>query len=415
MDLRLASDISEISSLTFVVPDIDVRREPRQEEEKLSKFEAKAWAERDSTLDQLASNLETDDEEGTNAIRGSLAPVQIPVADRADPTRLEAQQYIKRHSTLITAATLRKCFKSDSEIVVVMTDCPDVVAALEYLLSTKKHLLGSKQILRIGIRVQPLAAQKSRAQFLMPFCVLTSLRLASLLRLTGPAGRELRSTIADPEANLASGIWEVVCYEPEVGGVRVRSDDQRAVELVIVNATEIGLHKSQKFSGKTMDLKISADLTGPVDTLAFEVRGSSSVVPMAAVVVSRDADGVSFDYDDDGIPDGSVSLGHDFSALEPGSSIVIGVIDSTHHRYLYVAGRPGVHRYEQRAEVVKAGAEVKANVGGDVVVVHPIQGGSLSAIKVGDSVVTIDIGPSGAPYYVVLSSALGDLSLFREI
>jgi len=107
MDLRLASDISELSSLTFVVPDIDVRREPRQEEEKLSKFEAKAWAERDSTLDQLASNLETDGEEGTNAIRGSLAPVQLPGTSPAHPTRLEAQQYLKRHSTLITAATLR--------------------------------------------------------------------------------------------------------------------------------------------------------------------------------------------------------------------------------------------------------------------------------------------------------------------
>jgi len=413
VDLRLAKDSSELRSLTFVVPDINVRRDPRPDEDRLSKLEKKAWAERDSFLDQLATNLETDEEFGTNAIRGTLAPVQIPAADRVDATRLEAQQYIKRHSTLITAATLRKCFNSTSEVIVVMTDCPDVVAALEFLLHTKKHLLGSKQIIRLGIRAQPLAALKSRADFRMPYCVLTGLRLARLLRLTGPVGRELRSAIADSASNLASGSWEVVCYEPEVGGVRVRSDHQPAVELVVFNCVRMGLHKGQKFSGKKMNLEISADPSRPVDTLAFDVRGSSSVVPKVAVVVGRDANGVSFDYDDDGIPDGSVSLGHDFSSLEPQSQIVVGVVDSTNHRYLYVAGTPGIHREEQLAKVVETGTVARAEIDGSIVDVHPIQGGSLASLKVGDSVAAIDIGLVGSPHHVVLSSALGDSLLFR--
>lgn len=413
VDLRLAKDSSELRWLTFVVPDINVRRDPRPDEDRLSKLEKKAWAERDSTLDQLATNLEIDEEVGTNAIRGTLAPVQIPVADRIDATRLEAQQYIKRHSTLITAATLRKCFNSNSEVIVVMTDCPDVVAALEFLLHTKKHLLGSKQIIRLGIRAQPLAAHKSRADFLMPYCVLTGLRLARLLRLTGPVGRELRSAIADSASNLASGSWEVLCYEPEVGGVRVRSDHQPGVELVIFNSLQMGLHKGQRFSGKKMNLEISADPSRPIDTLAFDIRGSASVIPKVAVVVGRDANGVSFDYDDDGIPDGSVSIGHDFSSLEPGSQIVVGVVDSTIHRYLYIAGMPAVHRDEQLAKVVETGTVVKAEVDGAIVDVHPIQGGSLAAIKVGDSVATIDIGLVGSPHHVVLSSALGASSLFR--
>lgn len=413
LDLGLAEDISELRSLTFVIPDVDISQFPRDGEAKLSKFEKKAWADRDSDLDQRAADLEADNDPGTNSVRGNLAPVHIPTEDRVDASRLEAQQYIKRHSTLITTATLRECFNSTAEVVVVMSDCPDVVAALDYVLSAKQELLGSKRIMRLGIRANPLAAYRVRAEFSVPYCVLTSMRLARLLRLTGPTGRELRSTFAN-NPDLAHGKWEVISYEPEVGGIRVRSDGESSITLVVLNVAKLGLHKGQKFSGKKLDLRIAADPTLPIDTLAFEVRGTQAFVPKVAVVVDRDANGVSFDYDEDGIPDGSVPLGHDFTSLETKSSIAIGELSSSQHRYLYLAGEPGSQRTEMRAEVVKVGEQVKIRIGDDVATVHPIQGGSLSALKLKDQIIVIDIGSTGSPHHVVLSSEIGETTLFNE-
>jgi hypothetical protein len=413
LDLGLAGDSSDVRSLTFVIPDVDISQFPRSGEEKLTKFEKTAWADRDSHLDQSAADLEADNDPGTNSVRGALAPVHIPAKDRVDPRRLHAQQYIKRHSTLITTTTLRECFNSTAEVVVVMSDCPDVVAALDYVLSAKQGLLGSKRIVRLGIRANPLAAYRVRAEFSVPYCVLTSMRLARLLRLTGPTGRELRSTFAsDPE--LAHGKWEVIAYEPEVGGIRVRSDGENPVTLVVLNVAKLGLHKGQKFSGKKLDLRIAANPSLPIDTLAFEVRGTQAFVPKVAVVVARDANGVSFDYDEDGIPDGSVPLGHDFISLEAKSSIAIGELSPSQHRYLYLAGEPGSQRAEIRAEVVEVGDQVKIRIGDDLAIVHPIQGGSLSALKLKDQIIVIDIGTTGSPHHVVLSSAISETTLFCE-
>jgi hypothetical protein len=408
LDLRIARDVADLQSLTFVVPDVHVDRPPRDGGQSLSKFERTAWNARDKQLDELSRQLEVDGELGTNVVRGTLAPAHMPAANRIDSRRLDVQQYIKRYSTLITAATVRECLRSSADDVVVFTDSPDVITALDYLLAVKKHLLGSKRLLRIGVRAEPLTPPKSRAAFKVPYFVLTSVRLAKLLRLTGLSGRSLRTAVAGSAASLGNGTWQVVGLEPEVGGVRVRSVTSAQVELVIFDAAKLGLGLNQEFSAAKMQLQVSIDPAQPVDVLVFQAQAAGRVRQRSAVVVGRDASGVTFDYEDDGVPDGSVHLGHDFSSVDHRGKIVVGVVDESKHRYMYLSDNHGSERREERAIVVDAGASIRVSVGGSIFEAEPIQTSDLGDLKSGDSIAVIDVGSEHEARYVVISSALGD-------
>jgi len=413
VDLRLVDNADEVKSLTFVVPDVHVDKPPRDGGDPLSKFEKKAWSARDDKLDQLSAQLETDNEDGTTAIRGPLAPAHVPKSDRVDATRLEVQHYIKRYSTLITAAVVRQCLRSSSRDVVVLTDNPDVILALDYLLSVKRDLMGTTRLLRIGVRAQPLEVPRSRAGLALPYVVLTSARLASLVRLMGPSGRSLRTSIAETNSEITRGHWQVVGYEPEVGGVRVRSKVSSSVELVVFDSARFGLNMNQGIQGKNMNLQVVVDPNQPVDALIFEMQAARQVRQRVAVVVERDGDGVTFDYEDDGIADGSVNLGHDFASVEPRGRIVVGTIDDTHHRYLYLLDDQATERPEQRAEVVEVGDTVKISVGGTVFDAAGIQGVALVDLRKGSSVAVVDVGEASSPHYVVISNALDGSPVFR--
>jgi len=185
-------------------------------------------------LDALSRDLSTDDDAGTEAVRGGVTPVHIPVDVRQVRDRSRLLRYIKRYSTLLTAVTLRKVLYSKAKQVVVFTDNPDFIFALDHILAKTPELVGEKQLLRVGLLAEPLFGPASRAALKLPHLVLTAGRLAGLVRIVGPVGRDLRNVIEDGHSDVASGDWEVIGYEPEVRGLRVRSQSAPNVQAVLV-------------------------------------------------------------------------------------------------------------------------------------------------------------------------------------
>gem|GEM_PF-3084832 len=420
VDVGLAGSATEIGSLTFVVPDIDTRATPRRGNQDLADEERVAWDYRDRQLDALSRDLTTDDDAGTEAVRGGVTPVHIPVDVRQVRDRSRLLRYIKRYSTLLTAVTLRKVLYSQAKQIVVFTDNPDVILALDYILAKTPELVGERQLLRVGLLAEPLFGPASRAALKLPHLVLTAGRLAGLVRIVGPVGRDLRNVIEDGRSDVASGDWEVIGYEPEVRGLRVRSQSAPNVQAVLVGpqCTTALIGSTLSGAKPSVHLELAPNRPTDVPMLTSEHRHLELKI---AKVLSRDADSISIDWDDDGVEDSSVPLGHDFGSVGPGSTVVVAERGGRSHAYLYfkaIHSDDGKRSVRERVAVVSGvsqeGRVISVTLDGESHEAYPIQGMSLSGLRPADKVVVLDIGSGDKCHYVVMSSAIGATEVFRN-
>lgn len=406
-----------VNSVQFVLPDVNLNARPREGQPELSQFEKSAWAARDSQLDGLERDLLTDDDAGTEVVRGILTPVHMPEAARTDPARMESVRHTKQHSTLITASVVRQWLLADSSDVVVVTDVPDVVVALEYLISRHAHLRPAR-ITRIGALARPIHPVRGGRHLQLPFVLMTERRLAQMTRIRSRRGRDLRTDIGmSPSTNgLLHEQWQIVGFEPEVRGLRARSIEKPDVEVVIMDSLVLGLSVEEVVDGKQLDLAIYGDPNKPCDPLMLVTGGSqaeNATHPLVAEVVRRDSDAIHFDIDGDGSPDVALSAGHDFRPVRAGAPAVLGYLhgDAKTLRYVAVSDEDGDQssRCEKLAKIsdVQTNA-VSATIDDRQVNLHSAQQSTLIGLREGDSVLVIDVGSENSPHYVVLSSALGD-------
>jgi len=407
----------DVNSVQFVLPDVNLNVRPRAGQPGLSGFARKAWTARDSQLDGLAGDLRSDDDPGTEVVRGTLAPAVVPDNARVDPTRRESLRHAKQHSTLITATTVRQWLQAEASEIVVITDVPDVVVALEYL-TTKHGHLRPTQIVRMGTRARPIHPQQGGRHYRLPFIVLTERRLAQLTRVSSRGGRELRSAIGvSPVSNgLLHEQWQVVGFEPEVDGLRVRSIVEPRVEMVIMDTSVLELSLDDVVDGKTLDLAIYGNPNMPVDPLIALVGGRQSKLstrPLVAEVTGRDSDAIHFDLNSDGVPDTKLPVGHDFKPVRAGAKAILGYLhgDAATLRYVAVQDDNAAQPIRDEEMVVVKSAQrdaAVATINGREVVMHSTQQSTLIDLHEGDSVMVIDVGDVNSPHYVVISSNLGD-------
>lgn len=407
----------DVNSVQFVLPDVNLNARPREGQRDLSQFEKSAWAARDSQLDGLAGDLRTDDDAGTEVVRGILTPVHVPEAARTDPTRMEFVRHSKQHSTLITASVVRQWLLADSSDVVVVTDVPDVVVALEYLISKHAHLRPAR-ITRIGALARPIHPVRGGRHLQLPFVLMTERRLAQMTRIRGRSGRDLRTDIGITPS--ASGLlheqWQIVGFEPEVRGLRARSIAKPDVEIVIMDALVLGLSVDEVIDGKQLDFTIYCDPNKPSDPLMLVTGGSDAehaTHPLVAEVVRRDSDAIYFDIDGDGSPDVALSAGHDFRPVRMGAPAILGYLHSDAKTLRYVAVSDGAGDQSNRGERLAKISEVQTNavsatIDDRRVSLHSAQQSTLVGLREGESVLVIDVGSENSSHYVVLSSALGD-------
>ena len=420
VELGLAGSVTEIGSLTFVVPDIVTQNTPRRGNQDLADEERVAWDYRDGQLDALCRDLANDDDVGTEAVRGGVSPVHIPAEVRRVRDRSRLLRYIKRYSTLLTAVTLRKLLCSQAKQIVLFTDNPDVVLALDYILAKSSQLVGEKQLLRVGLLAEPLFVRAPRAALKLPYLVLTTGQVAGLMRILGPVGRDLRNVIEDGHSEVASGDWEVIGYEPEVRGLRVRSHKAPKIQAVLV-----GPKCTTALIGSTLtgaEASVLVELTPNRPTEVPMLTTENRVLQLKiATVLSRNADSISIDWDDDGVEDSSVPLGHDFEAVGTGSTVVVGDDGGGHLRYIYFKNLLPGNRAQTDGErvavvsgVPQGDGAIEVLVNGKTIKAHPIQGTSLSGLRPADKVVVLDIGSGDECHYVVMSSAVGETELFAK-
>jgi hypothetical protein len=430
-DIGLAKSPAAVRSIMFVVPDIFAEVEPRpggkqladlpKAERKKWSAERRAWEHRDKQLDGLAVNVGYDNDDGTNVVRSELVPAHLRTNGRRNLAMHDVLQQVKRYSTYITAAVLWECLYSTANDVVIFTDNPDVLLALEYVLTQKSDLIGEKRLLRIGLRAEPLSVPETRTALSLPYLVLTSGRLVDLFRLTGPSSRELRRIIADADTETVKGEWVVVGYEPEVGGVRARSRTRPDVQAIVLNPRLFSKGPGAEFSGDTEHMQVIVDPRRPLSSLMLGPRDANAAELRHARVVRRDASGIAIDWDDDGHEDAWVPLDHDLEAVESGSGVVIGTVGNGGHQFVYFTDdhshtrQPG--RTERRALVLaerdRQRGTISIDVDGRTFGGYPIQGASLAGLRSGDSIVVVDVGSPGAPHYVVISNGLADCPVFR--
>ena len=408
-----------VNSIQFVLPDVNIKVPPRADTSKLTSYEKSAWTARDNELDKLAVELKTDNDPGTEVVRGFLAPAHIPDEARVDPLRQESLRHVKQHSTLLTATTVRQWLHAGATDVVVITDVPDVVLALDYLMQKFGHLRDTR-LIRVGTRARPVLAARGGRNFRLPYFVLTEGRLAQLVRVHGQVGRNLRSAIqlSATSQGILHEEWQVVAFEPEVRGYRVQSRSRPDVEVVIMDAERLGLRADQVVNGAELNLAIYANRSRPVDPLVI-VAGASGTEHAAgaliAEVASRNSDAIHFDLDGDGTPDIELPIGHDFQPVQPGSKAVLGYLHADISSLRYVAineSDESAVRSEVRVKVSKVtSSSVWVDVSGVSRQAHAIQRTPLVDLAEGDSVMAIDVGDDDTAHFVLLSSALGDSPL----
>lgn len=404
-----------VNSVQFVVPDVNLKAKPRRGQPKLSSFERSAWASRDSQLDQLESDLRSDNDVGTDVVRGVLSPAHLSEGARLDPARRESVRHTKQHSTLITATVVRHWLHAGASNVVVVTDIPDVVVALDYLVAKHAELRPTR-ITRIGTRARPLHPVRGGKHFQVPFMVLTERRLGQLTRLRGIGGRHLRAAIgvSPSSSGLLHEQWQIVGFEPEVRGLRARSISRPDVEVVIMDAQLLGLNVEAVVDGARLDLAIYGDPDKPIDPLLIVSRGTESTNAtgtLVAEVAGRDSEAIRFDLDGDGLADVALTAGHDFQPVRTGAPAILGYLRGDAKTLRYIAVNDDTNhasRVEERARVVSVyDGVVEVSIEGTEHVAHSIQQATVVDLRVGDTVLVIDLGSEGAPHYVVLTSALG--------
>lgn len=403
-----------VNSVQFVVPDVNLKAKPRVGQPRLSSFEISAWASRDSQLDQLESDLRSDNDAGTDVVRGVLSPAHLPEGARLDPARRESVRHAKQHSTLITATVVRHWLGAGASNVVVVTDIPDLVVALDYLI-TKHAGLRPTRITRVGTRARPLHPLHGGRHLQVPFLVLTERRLGQLTRLRGRGGRRLRAALGvTPLSNgLLHEQWQIVGFEPEVRGLRARSISRPDVEVVIMDTQLLGLNVDAVVDGARLDLAIYGDPDKPIDPLLVVSRGAetkNATRMLVAEVAGRDSEAIRFDIDGDGTPDVALTAGHDFQPVRAGAPAILGYLRGDAKTLRYVAVNDDLDpaaRIEERARVASvSNGVVRVSIQGKEYVAHSIQQATLVGLRVGESVLVIDVGGKDAPNYVVLSSSL---------
>lgn len=406
---------SGVNSVQFVLPDVHIKVRPRQNSSELTSYERSAWAARDAQLDGLDADLKNDHDPGTEVVRGYLVPAHIPDEARVDPLRQETIRHLKQHSTLLTASAVRHWLRAEADDVVVMTDVPDVVLALDYLLLKFSHVRPTR-IMRVGTRARPLLPATGGRHFRLPYFVLTEGRLAQLVRVRGRAGRSLRDAVelSTTGSGLLHEQWQVVAFEPEILGYRVQSCVRPDVEVVIMDAERLNLNVNDVVDGKELNLAIYADPNQPIDPLVTVARmlGGADVGTLVAEAARRDSDAIHFDLDGDRQPDVRLPIGHDFQPVRPGARAILGYLhgDSTTLRYVAVESMGEVSPVQLEARVTVSDVDssaVFANGLGSDNRVHAIQGAPLVDITVGDEVMVTNVGDTDGPHYVLLSSALG--------
>lgn len=404
-----------VNSIQFVLPDINLKVKKASRRRPLSRFARKAWKARREELNVLAMELQSDDDPGTEVRRGTLTPAHVPDSARNSPTRRGPLSHAKQHSTLISAMTTRLWLRAKAPDIVVVTDVPDVVVALDYL-TTKYGHLRQTRIIRLGSQARPIHSLSVGKPFRLPFIVLTERRLAQLTRVSSRYGRALRSAIGvSPESSgLLHEQWRVVGFEPEVDGLRVRSIAEPQVEMVIMDTSVLNLSLNDVIDGKALDLAIYGNPNMPVDPFIAIGGGQQSnrTRPLVAEVTGRDSDAFHFDLNGDGIPDLNLPVEHDFRPVRPGVKSVLGYLQADSKTLRYVA----VHdhnsdqpvRDEELAVVKTAGSDAaSATINGREVALHAVQASTVIDLREGDSVLVINVGSGDLPHYVVLSSALG--------
>jgi len=404
-----------VNSVQFVVPDVNLKAKPREGEPKLSTFEMSAWASRDLQLDQLERDLRSDNDAGTDVVRGVLSPAHLPEGARLDPARRESVRHAKQHSSLITATVVRHWLGAGALNVVVVTDIPDVVVALDYLIAKHAELRPTR-ITRVGTRARPLHPLRGGKHFQLPFLVLTERRLGQLARLRGRGGRRLRAAIGvTPSSNgLLHEQWQIVGFEPEVRGMRARSIARPDVEIVIMDTQLLGLHVDAVVDGARLDLAIYGDPDKPIDPLLVVSGGAEAkhaTRTLVAEVAGRDSESIRFDIDGDGSPDVALTAGYDFQPVRAGAPAILGYLrgDAKTLRYVAVNDDLGpAARVEEWAHVTSvSNGAVRVSIEGREHVAHSIQQATLVGLREGETVLVIDVGSADAAHYVVLSSALG--------
>jgi hypothetical protein len=185
-----------------------------------------------------------------------------------------------------------------------------------------------------------------------PFIVLPEAMLAEVVRIHGStAARAQRGALLD-QIQQADVVWTVVGVEPEVGGLRLRSGGDAAVEVALVDALDLGLRVGEQLdiaglpAGVSIELRFDPDTPGLAPTLAVRDDGRRAAGPEhgvavydsgAVAVVGHRPDGVDIDEDRDGRADRTIMTGGELVEFRPGAPAVLGELANQQGTWILLA------------------------------------------------------------------------------
>lgn len=293
--------------IVAVVPDVATQRLRRKSSEL-----RRAWERRDGELDDLADQLDGDDDDVSIARRVPLHPDQVQHHNgRADLTREIAARAIKRLGTGLLADLWLSATAAPSAEVILISEDPDLMAALELLPACGVH--SYERVVRIGVHAgRGRVELKHHKPFATRFVLLTDVQLAELARVGDQPHSSTHRRLLHVAATTNAPARKR-SLDPETGQnlvtLRVRCDLDGDGDSEEVEVTAMLIDGLKPKNGKRLAVVFDR---GPVcahPVLRYQ-RSDGRQVAQASVLDSTGS-WVDVDIDGDEVPDARIPLGHE--------------------------------------------------------------------------------------------------------
>lgn len=330
----------------------------------------RAWWIRDSELDALASTFDNDDDPATVQRRALLKPARVE--DRRSFDRDVSARAIKRLATGMMADLWHAVSATTDGHVVLMSEDPDLAYALEHLGASRVDRY--RDVTRVGLHanryeVLPHDGSQSPKRVRLPFTVLPDVTVAMLCRVVDrPYGHHLRSALA--HALSSKACWTVRGTDPETNSITVEThttvstSDGPGSDATTAGTSGPLVARLFRHGRRRPDdqldpgsepvrFHIAFDPASPCAHPVLDDGPASRFELMMADVVAHTGVRVDIDVDHDGVPDGTVPVGHTTGICRPSAQVTVALNREKKAWHLVDAGElVGDHAQPEAVELV---------------------------------------------------------------